>query len=104
MAIGILEIVGLTAAVEALDAMVKTSNVEFYTWEKKLGGRLVTVVVRGEVSAVEAALENGKIRAARLGRVAASAMISRPHEEIIKMLNISAAKLGSAKSGEINAF
>ena len=62
-ALGFFEISGVVAAVNALDIMCKTSDVEFVTWEKKLGGRLVTIIVRGNVSAVkeaiDAAAENG---------------------------------------------
>ena len=103
-AIGILEVVGLTAAIEGLDGMLKTADVEFMTWEKKLGGRLVTIIVRGEVSAVEAAVANGKSRAEKIGKVAAYAVIPRPHEEVMRMVDLSAKKLPITKSGEINAF
>ena len=62
--LGFFEISGVVAAVNALDLMVKAADVEFVTWEKKLGGRLVTVIIRGEVSAVRAAIDaadkNGK--------------------------------------------
>ena len=50
--LGLLEITGVTAAVTALDIMCKTADVEFVTWERKLGGRLVTIIVQGEVAAV----------------------------------------------------
>ena len=46
---GFIEISGVAAAVDALDIMCKAANVEFVTWERKLGGRLVTVIVRGDV-------------------------------------------------------
>ena len=59
--LGFFEISGVVAAVNALDLMVKAADVEFVTWEKKLGGRLVTVIVRGEVSAVRAAIEAADI-------------------------------------------
>ena len=58
-AIGIVEVVGVVASVEALDSMTKTSNVKFKTMEKKLGGRLVTIVVEGFVEDVQAAVEVG---------------------------------------------
>ena len=47
-ALGFIEISGTTAAITALDIMCKTANVELVTWERKLGGRLVTLVVTGE--------------------------------------------------------
>ena len=62
-ALGFFEISGVVAAVDALDIMCKTADVEFVSWEKKLGGRLVTVIIRGDVSAVteamDAAAQNG---------------------------------------------
>lgn len=87
-AYGFFEIPSVTAAVAAIDIMCKTAEVELVTWEKKLGGRLVTVIVRGDVSAVtqaiEAAAENG------IKKPAAYVVIANPHEEIIKMVNKSA--------------
>ena len=50
--LGLIEVVGVTGAVDCLDIMCKSADVEFVTWERKLGGRLVTVIVRGTVSAV----------------------------------------------------
>ena len=47
---GFIEISGVTAAVDALDIMCKTADVEFVAWERKLGGRLVTIIVQGDVS------------------------------------------------------
>lgn len=92
-AIGILEVVGNIASIEALDAMAKTAEVELVTTEKALGGRLVSIVVEGSVANVKEAVEHGKTAAAKLGRVAASAIIPRPHEEVAKLLNYSARKL-----------
>ncbi|MGF7400602.1 BMC domain-containing protein [Thermoanaerobacterium thermosaccharolyticum] len=89
-AIGLIEVNGFVTAVEALDAMLKTANVEFVTWEKKLGGRLVTIIVKGDVSAVEEAILNGKIKADNITRTVAYAVIPNPHQETIKMVNISA--------------
>ena len=51
-AYGFFEIPSVTAAVVAIDMMCKTAQVELVTWEKKLGGRLVTIIIRGDVSAV----------------------------------------------------
>ena len=56
--IGLVEVVGVTAGIDCLDIMCKSADVEFVTWERKLGGRLVTIVVEGQVSAVTAAVEN----------------------------------------------
>lgn len=84
---GFFEIPGVTAAVVALDIMCKTADVEMVTWEKKLGGRLVTIIIRGNVSAVTQAVEaavTGGIR-----KPAAYVVIPSPHEEIIKMIESS---------------
>lgn len=87
-AYGFFEIPSVTAAVAAIDIMCKTAEVEMVTWEKKLGGRLVTIIIRGDVSAVrqsiEVAAENG------IKKPVAYAVIANPHEEIIKMVNKSA--------------
>ena len=50
--LGFVEVSGVVDAIDALDLMLKAANVQFVTWERKFGGRLVTVVVEGEVSAV----------------------------------------------------
>jgi len=91
-ALGLIEIQGLTAAIVALDEMTKTAEVEIVTWEKKLGGRLVTVIVRGNVSSVKEAVEVGIEKAGKVGRVAASAIIPNPHPEVLRMANLSAEK------------
>ncbi len=51
-AYGFIEITGVVAAINALDIMCKTADVELASWERKLGGRLVTLIVQGDVSAV----------------------------------------------------
>ena len=56
-AIALLEVQALVAAIAGLDAMVKAADVRLIHVEKRLGGRLVTIVVQGEVSAVTAALQ-----------------------------------------------
>lgn len=103
-AIGLIEVSGLVPAIEALDGMMKTASVEFLTYEKKLGGRLVTIIIRGGVSDVEEAVKNGKIRASLLGKVVASAIIPNPHSEVMRMVDLSAKKLPFVKSGDINEF
>lgn len=90
-AIGIIEIRGLVPAINALDQMTKTSDVEFVTWEKKLGGWLVTVIVEGKVDAVTAAVEQAERSA--INKVAATAVIPAPHDEIVKLIQISRSKI-----------
>ncbi len=87
-AYGFFEIPSVTAAVVAIDMMCKTAQVELVTWEKKLGGRLVTIIIRGDVSAVTQAIETAAANGIK--EPAAYAVIASPHEEIIKMVNQSA--------------
>lgn len=87
--IGLLEVEGLVASIEGLDAMVKTSDVRLVHTEKRLGGRLVTLVVTGKVDAVAVALEAGKKRAEALGPVYGCGVIARLHEEVGKFFDFS---------------
>lgn len=91
-AIGIIELPNCTDAVEALDVMIKTAEIKFLTWEKKLGGRLVTIVVQGEVSAVTEAVEAAKKNAK--GNIVASYVIANPHEETMRIIAKSAKRQG----------
>lgn len=86
-ALGFIEISGTVAAVDALDIMCKAADVRLVTWERKLGGRLVTLVVTGGVSAVTAAVEAARERAIKVP--VASNVIPRPHPELIRVLGMS---------------
>lgn len=86
-AIGLVEVQGLVAAIEGLDSMLKTSDVRLIHTEKRLGGRLVTFVITGTVSAVKAAVENGVKSASALGTVYGKEIIANPHDEIIKFFD-----------------
>jgi len=88
--LGFIEIPSVTAAVVALDVMCKTADVELVTWERKLGGRLVTIIVQGEVSAVQQAIEAA---AANSLKPCIHAVIANPHEEIRRMVDLSANKI-----------
>lgn len=89
--LGLIEVPGVTAAIDCLDIMCKSAEVEFVTWERKLGGRLVTVVVQGSVSAVTAAVENAV--AGGLKTPVAHAVIASPHEETCRMMELSASRM-----------
>ncbi len=84
-AIGMIETRGLTAAIEAADAMLKAADVELVGTEK-IGSGLVTVIVKGEVGAVKAATESGQEAASRLGELVAVHVIPRPHADVAKIL------------------
>ncbi len=86
-AIALLEVQALVAAIAGLDAMVKAADVKLIHVEKRLGGRLVTVVVEGTVSAVTAALEAGAAAAAEVGKVKCREVIARPHKDIVDLLH-----------------
>ncbi|MBE6701414.1 MAG: BMC domain-containing protein [Ruminococcaceae bacterium] len=89
--LGFIEVSGVTAALDALDIMCKSANVELITWERKMGGRLVTLIVQGDVSAVTAAVENAVAKA--LKKPVASLVIANPHEETMRIVNLSAERL-----------
>ena len=84
-ALGMIETRGLTAAVEAADTMVKAAEVTLIGTEK-IGSGLVSVMVRGDVGAVKAAVEAGDASARRLGEVIATHVIPRPHSDVEKIL------------------
>ena len=85
-AIALLEVQAMVTAIVGLDAMIKAADVKLIHVEKRLGGRLVTVVVEGSVSAVQAAAEAGRAAAAEVGNVKLCEVIPRPHSEVMKFL------------------
>ena len=84
-ALGMIETRGLTAAIEAADAMTKAVEVALVGTEK-IGSGLVTVMVRGDVGAVKAAVEAGTSAASKLGELVATHVIPRPHSDVEKIL------------------
>jgi len=80
-ALGKIETKGFVAAVEAADAMVKAAKVELTKYEK-IGGAYVTVLVRGDVGAVKAAVEAGAQAAQKVGEVVSVHVIPRPDEAL----------------------
>ena len=89
-ALGFIEITGVVAATDALDIMCKTADVSLATWERKLGGRLVTLVVEGEVEAVRQAIEVASEKAIK--RPVATGIIPNPHSEITRIIQMSASR------------
>jgi len=86
-ALGMVETRGLVAAIEAADAMLKAANVVLIGTEK-IGSGLVSVMVRGDVGAVKAAVEAGSSSASRLGELIATHVIPRPHGDVEKILPV----------------
>ncbi len=84
-ALGMVETRGLVAAIEAADAMLKAANVELVGTEK-IGSGLVSVMVRGDVGAVNAAVDAGLAAAQKLGEIIATHVIPRPHTDVEKIL------------------
>ena len=84
-AIGILETQGLTAILEATDAMLKAADVKL-VGKEKIGAAYVTVIVSGDVAAVSAAIEAGKQAVGSLGKIIAAHVIARPHDELVALL------------------
>jgi len=80
-ALGMVECKGLVAMIEAADAMVKSANVQLVGYEKIDAG-LVTAIVRGEVAAVQSAVDAGAAAARKVGEVVATHVIPRPHAEV----------------------
>lgn len=80
-ALGMVETKGLVGAIEAADAMVKAANVRLIGKER-IGSGLVTVMVRGDVGAVKAAVEAGSAAAKRVGEVFSVHVIASPHMDV----------------------
>ena len=81
LALGMIETKGLVGSVEAADAMVKAANVTLIG-KVLVGGGLVTVMVRGDVGAVKAAVDAGAAAAERVGELLSIHVIPRPHSEV----------------------
>ncbi|MCA1029851.1 BMC domain-containing protein [Bacillus timonensis] len=85
-AIGLVETRGLTSALEALDSMAKAADVKLVDL-KKVGSGFVTVIIEGDVAAVSAAVDVGKMAPSKVGGELISAnVIPRPHQELSKIL------------------
>ncbi len=84
-ALGMIETKGFVGMVEASDAMVKAARVELVGYER-IGGGLVTALVRGDVAAVKAATDAGARAAERVGELVSVHLIPRPHVNIDEVL------------------
>ncbi|MGF1681843.1 ethanolamine utilization microcompartment protein EutM [Photobacterium lutimaris] len=86
-ALGILETKGLTALIEASDAMVKAARVELVGYQQ-IGSGYVTALIRGDVASCKAATDAGSVVAQRLGELVAVHVIPRPHQDLEKVFPI----------------
>lgn len=87
--IGMVETRGYVGSVEASDAMVKAASVALVR-QVQIGGGLVTVVVKGDVGSVKAAVEAGAEAARRVGELVCSHVIPRPHPDLLKQVGLPA--------------
>mgnify|MGYP001111559639 CR=1 FL=1 len=88
-AVGLMEAIGLTSAMTALDAACKAAEVTLVGFEKVIGaGKAVTVTVHiaGEVAAVQAGVDAGVAAASKSGKILSHHVIPRPHEEVEKLI------------------
>jgi ethanolamine utilization microcompartment shell protein EutS len=84
-AVGLIETQGFTAVFEAVDTALKTAAVEVLAREK-LGGGYITVVIKGDVAAVRAAIDAAKTKVEGLGRLIAAHVIPSPSEGVLSLL------------------
>lgn len=84
-ALGLIETQGFTAVFEAIDSACKAANVEVVCKEK-LGGGYITVVIKGDVAAVKAAVDAGKQKVEGLGKLIAAHVIARPSGAVLGLL------------------
>jgi ethanolamine utilization protein EutM len=87
VALGFVETRGSTGAVQALDVMLKTANVDFMK-RVEIGGAYVTVIVRGEVGAVRSSVEAGAEAAAKVGELVSTNIIPSAHEDVFQLIGI----------------
>ncbi len=85
--IGLVETKGYVGSVDASDAMVKAASVTLVK-QVQIGGAYVTVLVKGDVGSVKAAVEAGAEAAAKVGDLVGSHVIARPHPELLKSYGI----------------
>ena len=91
-ALGMVETRGLVASIEAADAMTKVAHVQLICQEE-IGGGYITIMVRGEVGAVQASVDAGVAAAKRAGELVAAHVIARPHPAVEKLLPSGPAKI-----------
>ena len=85
-ALGMIETRGFVGSIEAADAMVKAANVSL-VGQERIGGGYVTVLIRGDVGAVKAAVDAGAAAAKRVGELISVHVIPRPHEEVSSLFS-----------------
>lgn len=84
-AVGFVETRGLIGAIEAADAMVKAAEVRIVEY-RQVGSGLISIVIQGDVAAVQAAVQAGSMAAEKVGELISVNVIPRPNEELAKLL------------------
>jgi microcompartment protein CcmL/EutN len=84
-ALGLIETQGFTAVFEAIDSACKAANVQV-VGKEKLGGGYITVVIKGDVAAVKAAIDAGRQKVDALGKLIAAHVIARPSDSVLALL------------------
>jgi ethanolamine utilization protein EutM len=82
-AIGMIETKGYVGSIEASDAMVKAANVTLVK-TIPIGGGLITVLAKGDIGSIKAAVDAGAKAASKIGELICSHVIARPHEELLE--------------------
>jgi ethanolamine utilization protein EutM len=86
-ALGMIETKGYVGSVEATDAMDKAANVQIIN-QIQIGGAFLTVLVKGDVGSVKAAVDAGAEAAGRVGELVAAHVVARPHPELLSQFGI----------------
>jgi len=86
-AIGMIETKGYVGSVEATDAMAKAANVQLIN-QIQIGGAFLTVIVKGDVGSVKAAVDAGADAAGRVDELVSAHVIARPHAELLSQFGI----------------
>ena len=86
-ALGLVETVGMVAAIEAADKMLKAADVELIAYEN-VGSTLVTIMVKGDVAAVRSSVEAGAEAAAAIGKLTAKNVMPRPIKAVGNVVSI----------------
>jgi ethanolamine utilization protein EutM len=85
--LGMIETKGYVGSVEASDAMVKAAAVTLAK-QIQIGGGFVTVLVKGDIGSVKAAVEAGAEAAKRVGELVCAHVIARPHADLLKQFGV----------------
>ena len=102
-ALGLLETLGLVAAIEGADAMLKAADVRLLTQERTIPG-LITSTIVGETAAVRSAIDAGRAAAERVGKVVAAHVIPRPAADVWAVLEGEASASGPAVTDDYEAM